>query len=76
MCKYIYIYIYVYNINIYIYIYIYIYSKLETFSLRNIPPIVSYLRVILRLFRDYIDLVLAYFSISDGIQSNTCWVLQ
>ena len=39
----------------------YIYAKLEASSLRNIPPIFSYLRVILGLFRDYIDLVLADF---------------
>ena len=35
-------------------------SKLEASSLRNIPPIFSYLGVKLGLFRDYIDLVLAY----------------
>ena len=35
-------------------------SKLEVPSLRSISPIFSYLRVILGLFRDYIDLVLAY----------------
>ena len=29
-------------------------SKLEASSLRNIPPIFSYARVILKLFRDYV----------------------
>ena len=35
-------------------------SKLEASCLRNIPPIFSYLTVILGLFRGYIGLVLAY----------------
>ena len=48
-------------IHVYIYIHTCIYSKLEASSLRNVPPIFSNVRVILGLFRDYIDLVLAYF---------------
>ena len=36
-------------------------SKLEASSLRNIPPIFSFLRLILGLFRGYINLVSAYW---------------